>query len=448
MFFFIFQIKINLDGRKPPDSQKVQRGFYKEGDRYAMHAIYENFPEFEVKTKIDNQDASIFYKAKRPFSKPIDGYTAPTQAGKADLWVCLENDKTCLPIGYHSADITNIQATVQHLDPTYKDARHHTLSYTLKGFGVYSANITLVEYWGPGTYPNNNLISVKSSDTSIDLKFNITSLNVNNIFQLSYPMLKPQQEINYTEEDLAFYELSSNNTYIEYSLLETSPVLGFERAIQGYQIEYHPTWFMNLKTPIGCPAGYDCSPSNQTQANMWLCYDTIDLEYFCFPVIDLRYGFSLTASKLTFNTSFTPNVKVEMKLECDPTIPGFDDIKKSTFITASAQTNPRTYTFDIKTNLTCPREYIIPPIEKHFTAGAVIVVIVWFFILLFVCFGIVINYFIDGSLALPFASIWSDIGYYIIDGWNLITCASTGTSVKDAKYEQEQFEPTTKYASI
>ena len=57
--------------------------------------------------------------------------------------------------------------------------------------------------------------------------------------------------------------------------------------------------------------------------------------------------------------------------------------------------------------------------KEGLSETALIVIIVVLFIVVFVHIGIAVNYVIDGSLALPFTSIWSDVGYYIIDGWNI-----------------------------
>ena len=447
---FILKISIDFNGVPPPSTSKIQRGFYKEDDRFAIHLIYEDLPEYKITQQIDGEDVSIIYRAKKPFSSPQSGYQIPNNAGVADLWACFKTQEKCVPFGYHSAEIKEAK-TDKYQKPEISDPdklRINKFHYVLQGFGKYMTRIHLVETMGAGSSYNNEPVSLtKVNDTMLELTLNISSLNWTDVFQFTYPDTKTQPIIEYTNRSLYFYELSSNNTYIEYSLEDTKSYMYFRRNVVSHQVYYEPTWFLNFNKLIPCPVEYDCTRSNQTSANMWLCYDTIDEEHFCYPAIDLRYGFRLTSSNMYFNSSFSPNIKVEMKLECDPTINGLDDITRTTAITASKDTNPRTYSFDLKTNLTCPKEFVIKPIEKHYTSGALFVVIVWMFIIVFVCGGIIVNYILDGSLALPLTSIWSDVGYYIIDGWNITTCAHN-QSVKDAQFEQNEFAPTTKYASI
>ncbi|EAY14381.1 hypothetical protein TVAG_255730 [Trichomonas vaginalis G3] len=345
--------------------------------------------------------------------KPSDGeyrnYKGPQNDLAANLWICSKNQKLCIATGYMDAEQTTIQ-----WDKTSSNPPEYCI-FHLKGFGPYSTDLKMISQ--SSTTPPEKL----DLNANKVITFNLPCPQVN-ISYVSYPELPPvdpnMQPIPYNINDTRVYEISSEETYINFMISDfksgtESKEVSFSRQLRSYS-----TFYYNFIKNIPCPSGYDCSDYKRDNATVWWCWENLDRRKLCYPIADINYGFTVTSSGLFINSSTSPSYGISFKFKCED---NQNLIFAKTFMVSSLG-NPFNQ-IEVKYNIFCPKDIPEVVVVKKFTAGAVFIIVVWSFIVFGLCIGILINYVISTELEIPFSEFFSAVGYYIIDGWNKVTCA-------------------------
>lgn len=423
--FSLSVIPFNLNGSQP-QLRPHEMIYYFPWKYDACYIYWDKITIFDFETKLtykqEMEPARVVYSPNTLIPKPSDAeystYSQPQGNPKANLWICSKTQKKCLPIGYTDAEKTKIQ-----MIGIPSNTPHTQVEIQLAGIGSYTS-IIQAEVSDHAEYPDIIILDENK------FRFHIYTPGFSFKYDLipEMPQIDPKmQKKNYSMEETIAYEISSAQTYINFSFMDF-PAITTDKGVKGqFTTNYPAIIYLDLAKHIPCPSDYDCTKFDRTEANIWKCWTSLYNEKVCYPLADIDYGFEFATNRLYINSSISPKSAVRFQFKCD-TRTQFNPV----FLQKEAKTD--IHIFEFSTSFVCQKPIPETVVVKQYTIGALFILSVWIFIVLFVCIGIVINYIINSDINLPLPSIWSAIGFYIVDGWDKITCSSRTRLVEEVSH--------------
>jgi hypothetical protein len=178
-------------------------------------------------------------------------------------------------------------------------------------------------------------------------------------------------------------------------------------AVVGYDVHYHKAQVhVSPVDRINCPDGKACGSYGSEKANVWKCIG--DGFVNCFPIGDLRYGLRLNANVpdiyggvRVHYAGGADGYSVSFWFHCDESL-GTGELQASEVGYQGA--NKSTVLF-LRTREVCPAIQ-----SGNVSGGAVFLLLVALFVVIYFGIGTVVQYWLTGTLDVLNSGLWRELG--------------------------------------